>query len=62
MISECPSGSFGIECRHECPTGYYGKNCRFKCNCNKNEWYANQLKTLESFEKYIHDYEFTVYG
>nr|XP_034339482.1 uncharacterized protein LOC105346374 isoform X2 [Crassostrea gigas] len=35
--SECPYGTFGINCKLSCPSGYYGRLCRSLCECNATE-------------------------
>lgn len=36
-FTECPYGSFGINCKQSCPPGYYGRLCRSSCECDVSE-------------------------
>ncbi|XP_062587905.1 uncharacterized protein LOC134249585 [Saccostrea cucullata] len=31
--TECPAGSFGLNCKMACPSGYYGRLCLSVCQC-----------------------------
>ncbi|XP_052718685.1 uncharacterized protein LOC128190608 [Crassostrea angulata] len=35
--TECPFGTFGINCKLSCPSGYYGRLCRSICECDVSE-------------------------
>ncbi|XP_022336913.2 uncharacterized protein LOC111133108 isoform X2 [Crassostrea virginica] len=37
ICTECPFGTFGINCTSPCPTGYFGKICQSVCKCTASE-------------------------
>lgn len=43
FYSECPVGTFGVNCSHTCPNNYFGRLCKKPCNCSDGQ-FCDQVK------------------
>uniref|UniRef100_A0A8W8KPB6 Uncharacterized protein n=1 Tax=Magallana gigas TaxID=29159 RepID=A0A8W8KPB6_MAGGI len=41
--TECPDGTFGVNCSQKCPNNYFGRLCKIPCNCSDGQ-YCDQVK------------------
>lgn len=43
FYSECPVGTYGVNCSHTCPNNYFGRLCKKPCNCSDGQ-FCDQVK------------------
>uniref|UniRef100_A0A8W8KI96 Uncharacterized protein n=1 Tax=Magallana gigas TaxID=29159 RepID=A0A8W8KI96_MAGGI len=41
--TECPDGTFGVNCSQTCPNNYFGRLCKIPCNCSDGQ-FCDQVK------------------
>nr|XP_034338684.1 scavenger receptor class F member 1-like [Crassostrea gigas] len=54
--TECPAGTFGLNCSAECPENYYGRFCKKECFCRQQ--YCNPADGCNFKNVTANGYEF----